>query len=36
MKKLQISGGGFVEESDEYKQYITDVEDYWNEKDGKK
>jgi hypothetical protein len=32
MKKIQISGGGFVEESDEYKQYINDVKKYWNEK----
>jgi len=36
MRKLQISGGAFLEESDEYKQYISDVEKYWYEKDGKK
>ena len=35
MRNLQISGDQFIE-SDEYKQYISDVEKYWREKDEKK
>jgi hypothetical protein len=31
MKNSKTLGEGFIE-SDEYKQYITDVETYWNEK----
>ncbi len=33
MKKIKDDGEKFVE-SDEYKQYLNDVDTFWNEKDG--
>jgi hypothetical protein len=33
MKKANEVGNSFAE-SDEYKQYLKDVDNFWNEKDG--